>query len=72
MLLIGGHAFNALTLHALHSEDRVAPGKDDPEILTLIRIHSINPDSPELREIFDRYSTPTIRERLLRDIGEFF
>jgi hypothetical protein len=60
----------ALKLHSLHSEDRAALGKDYLDIVTLIRLNSINTDLPEFREILDRYATPATRDRLHRDLDE--
>ncbi|MEX1118943.1 MAG: nucleotidyl transferase AbiEii/AbiGii toxin family protein [Terrimicrobiaceae bacterium] len=58
----------ALKLHATRTWDRAVQGKDYYDILQLIRINHVKPDSPELQEILTRYATPSIKERLLSDL----
>ena len=55
----------ALKLHACRTPMRAT----DYDILQLIRLNRIDTESEEFREILKRYATPSIRERLLRDIG---
>ncbi len=60
----------ALKLHALRSEDRVALGRDYLDILSLIRLNSVDIRSPEFEDILDRYATKSCRQRLIRDIEQ--
>ncbi|MFZ4681590.1 MAG: nucleotidyl transferase AbiEii/AbiGii toxin family protein [Terrimicrobiaceae bacterium] len=60
----------ALKLHALHSEHRVALGKDYLDILNLIRLNRIDIHSSEFDEVINRYGTESVRDRIRRDIEE--
>ena len=57
----------ALKLHACRQWDRAVQGKDYYDILNLVQIHRLDINSPEFREILDRYATESIRERLTSD-----
>lgn len=62
----------ALKLHACRTWERAVQGKDYFDILNLVRLNRIDPASTEFLAILDRYATPSIRERLLRDLRESF
>lgn len=57
----------AMKLHALKNPAREETGKDYGDILALIRRHGIDTLSPDFQAILERYATPAIRARLLRD-----
>lgn len=59
----------ALKLHALRNWHRAMQGKDYYDILALIRANHVNVKSPAFTEILEHYATPTIKERLLRDLA---
>lgn len=59
----------ALKLHACRTYSRSVQGKDFYDILQLIRLKRIDPAAEDFQEILNRYATPAIRERLLRDLG---
>lgn len=59
----------ALKLHATRTWDRAVQGKDYYDILGLIRANHLEINSPAFTEILERYATPTIKERLLRDLS---
>lgn len=58
----------ALKLHATRTWERAVEGKDFYDIVNLIRINHIDPDSNNFREILDRYATDSIRQRLLSEL----
>lgn len=60
----------ALKLHALRTESRAALGRDYLDILNLIRVNCIDIAGAEFQEIVDRYASPTVRERLHRDLDQ--
>jgi len=60
----------ALKLHATRTWERAVQGKDFYDILNLIRTSRMDTTSAEFREILDRYATPRIKERLLRDLAQ--
>ena len=60
----------ALKLHALKNPAREKLGKDYGDIKALILRHAINIHSAEFQGILDRYATPAIRSKLMRDIHE--
>lgn len=60
----------ALKLHALKNPAREKLGKDYGDIKALILHHSIDTTSAEFQGILDRYATPTIRYKLIRDLHE--
>jgi hypothetical protein len=59
----------ALKLHATRTWDRAVQGKDYYDILGLIRANHVDVKSPAFTEILQRNATPTIKERLLRDLS---
>lgn len=67
--LIGALHLIALRLHALREAHRVEAGVDYMDVAQLIRLKHIDIASDEFQEILNRYATPAIRERLLRDLG---
>lgn len=60
----------ALKLHALRSENRQALGKDYLDILNLIRLNQVDIHSAGFEEIITRYGSPSIHDRLRRDLEE--
>jgi hypothetical protein len=60
----------ALKLHALKNPAREKLGKDYGDIKALIFRHAIDIHSAEFQGILDRYATPAIRSKLMRDIHE--
>lgn len=68
--VIGALHLIALKLHALREAHRVEAGVDFLDVTQLIRLKHIDIASEEFQEILNRYATPTIRERLLRDLGQ--
>lgn len=58
----------ALKLHATRTWDRAVQGKDYYDILNLIRLNGIDPQSEDFIKILDRHATPSIRERLISDL----
>jgi len=58
----------ALKLHALKNPAREELGKDYGDILALIRRHGVDTFSADFQTVLERYATPAIRVKLLRDI----
>jgi len=58
----------ALKLHATRTWDRAVQGKDYYDILNLINVNRIDPNSPEFQTILKNYASASIQERLLRDL----
>lgn len=67
--VIGALHLIALKFHALHEPHRVEAGVDYLDIVQLIRMKRIDITGAEFQEIINRYASPIIRERLLRDLG---
>ena len=59
----------ALKLHALRNPERRQLGKDMADILGLISICQIDPQSGEFLQILDRYADTTTRQLLLQQLG---
>ena len=59
----------ALKLHALRNPERRQLGKDMADILGLISVCQIDPQSREFLEILDRYADTTTRQLLLQQLG---
>jgi hypothetical protein len=59
----------ALKLHATRTWGRAVQGKDYYDILALMKTNRVDAASREFLEVLDRYASPTIKERLLRDLA---
>lgn len=68
-VLIGLLHLIALKLHATRTWSRAVQGKDYYDILALMKTNRVDAASREFLEILERYASPTIKERLLRDLA---
>lgn len=59
-----------LKLHALKSPQRLAQGRDLPDILHLVRVCQVDTTSSEFKDILDRYGTAEIRTLLRKHLGD--
>jgi hypothetical protein len=66
--VIGALHLIALKLHALQAPHRLEAGVDYLDILQLVRLNRIDTATAEFQQVLNRYATPAIRERLLRDL----